>query len=185
MAQPRSLPGLIVCTAFVVALAAEPARADFTGRVVNVADGDTVTVLADRREVRVRLAGIDAPERGQPHARAARQSLASLVAGRTVTVHGRGEDVYGRLLGEIRVEMLDVNAEQVRRGYAWVFRRYSHDPRLLALEAEAKVARRGLWQDPNPVAPWLWRVQTSPPRGDVAPHGGHAQPGVRAAVARA
>ncbi len=183
MAQLCSLRGLIACTALAVALAAEPACADFTGKVVTVADGDTVTVLADRREVRVRLAGIDAPERGQPHARAARQSLASLVAGRTVTVHGRGQDVYGRLLGELRVDVLDVNAEQVRRGYAWVFRRYSHDPHLLALEAEAKAARRGLWQDPNPVEPWLWRAQTAPPRGAAAPHAWHAPPRIHAAVA--
>jgi endonuclease YncB( thermonuclease family) len=135
------------------------ARADFRGRVVVVADGDTVTVLVDRTQVRVRLEGIDAPERGQPFGEASRRSLASLVAARTVEVREHGRDGYGRVLGVVRADGIDANAEQVRRGYAWVFRRYSHDAHLLALEDEARVARRGLWRDPEPVPPWVWRDQ--------------------------
>jgi endonuclease YncB( thermonuclease family) len=185
MTQSRSARGVFACAVLAVAVFAVPARADFTGKVVAVADGDTVTILVERREVRVRLSGIDAPEHGQPHARAARQSLASLVAGRTVAVHGRGQDGYGRVLGELRVDALDVNAEQVRRGYAWVFRRYSLDPYLLALEAEAKAARRGLWQDPDPVAPWLWREQPAPRQGAADPPALQAWKRIDATAARA
>ena len=69
----------------------------------------------------------------------------------------RGRDGYGRVLGRVFVGAVDVNAEQVRGGYAWVFRRFAKDPELLALEAEAKAAQRGLWRDLKPVPPWLWR----------------------------
>lgn len=124
-----------------------------------VADGDTLTLRVDREEVRVRLAGIDAPEHGQPFGQAARKSLAALVAGRTVGVRELGHDSYGRVLGNVYVGGVDVNAEQVRRGYAWVLRRFANDEKLLALEADAKAARRGLWRDRAPVAPWIWRKQ--------------------------
>lgn len=138
--------------------AAPPARAaELAGRVVAVHDGDTLTVLVDRREVRVRLAGIDAPERGQPYADASRRALAARVAGRHVVVFARGRDGYGRTLGVVRVEGVDANRAQVRDGWAWVFRRYSADATLLALEEEARRERRGLWRDPQPVAPWTWR----------------------------
>lgn len=143
-----------------------------------VADGDTLTLRVDRQEVRVRLAGIDAPEHGQPFGQAARESLATLVAGRTVNVRAFGHDSYGRVLGNVYAAGVDVNAEQVRRGYAWVFRRFSNDKKLLALEADARAARRGLWRDRAPVAPWIWREQVQ--AGRVAAlglfRGGNAAP---------
>ena len=138
-------------------LVAGAAGAEITGRVIAVHDGDTISVLVVGRPVRVRLAGIDAPERGQPFANASRHALESRVAGRDVLVVERGRDGYGRMLGRVHVDGIDVNAEQVRSGYAWVFRRPGHDARLLALQAEAKAARRGLWRDPNAIAPWTWR----------------------------
>jgi endonuclease YncB( thermonuclease family) len=141
----------------VAALAWAGAASALDGRVVAVHDGDTITVLAGRREVRVRLAGIDAPERGQPHATASRRALADRVAGRTVHVDERGRDAYGRSLGVVRERGVDVNREQVRAGWAWVFRRYAHDPAWLADEQEARRARRGLWRDAHPVPPWTWR----------------------------
>src|SRR5512137_1341599 len=107
MTPSRSLRSLLAGAVLACAVFVTPARADFSGKVVAVADGDTVTILVARRQMRVRLAGIDAPEHGQPHARAARESLASLVAGRTVAVHGRGQDGYGRVLGELRIDALD------------------------------------------------------------------------------
>ena len=81
----------------------------------------------------------------------------SRVAGRDVVVVERGRDGYGRLLGRVYVQGVDVGAEQVKDGYAWVFRRFERDAALWALEAEAKAAQRGLWRDPRAVAPWLWR----------------------------
>jgi len=136
---------------------AGPADADFAGRVVAVHDGDTITVLAAGRDLRVRLVGIDAPERGQPFANASRHALEALVAGRDVLVVERGRDGYGRVLGRVLVGQIDVNAAQVRAGYAWVYRRFMQDAQLIALEAEAKAAGRGLWRDPNAVPPWRFR----------------------------
>ena len=143
-------------------VAAAHARADFCGRVVKVHDGDTVTVLAGGVERRVRLVGIDAPERGQPHGSAARRGLAARVGGRVVQVIERGTDSYGRTLGRVLVAGEDANAAQVRDGFAWVYRRFENDPALIAQEAEARAARRGLWRDPEPLPPWVWRERHSP-----------------------
>jgi endonuclease YncB( thermonuclease family) len=144
-----------------------PAAATLAGRVVAVHDGDTLTVRVDARDQRVRMAGIDAPERGQAYARAARRALAARVAGREVTVDVRGRDSFGRTLGVVRVGGDDVNSAQVRDGWAWVFRRFSHDAALLALEEEARRERRGLWRDAHPEAPWAYRERQ--PRSAPAP----------------
>ena len=150
--------GLRAAAGLLAALVATPlCAAELAGRVVAVHDGDTISVLVAGTPIRVRLAGIDAPERGQPFANAARHALESRVAGRDVSVVQRGRDGYGRVLGRVYVDAIDINAEQVRSGYAWVFRRFGADARLLALEAEAKAAGRGLWRDAWAVAPWLWR----------------------------
>jgi endonuclease YncB( thermonuclease family) len=134
------------------------------GQVVRVIDGDTVEVLIDQRPVRVRLTAIDAPEvrhgrrdPGQPFGQASRRSLGALIAGHRVTVEDEGTDQYGRMLGTIYDGGRDINAEQVRLGMAWVYRHYSDDPALLALERDARQARRGLWADPDPVPPWEFR----------------------------
>ena len=132
--------------------------AEFGGRVVGVGDGDTLTVRTDDgRRVRVRLAGIDAPEHDQPYGAAATRSLTALALNRTVRVRRVAEDDYGRVVGAVFAGGRDLDAEQVRRGMAWVYRRYARSRRLYALEAEAKQARRGLWADPNPIPPWDWR----------------------------
>ena len=154
--------------AFVVlGFAAACAHADFCGRVVVVHDGDTITVLAGGAERRVRLVGIDAPERGQPYGSAARRQLAARIGGRDVTVVERGTDSYGRTLGRVTVAGVDANAGLVRDGYAWVYRRFENDASLIALEGEAKAARRGLWRGAEPVPPWLWRERH--PRRPPAP----------------
>jgi endonuclease YncB( thermonuclease family) len=101
------------------------ALADFNGPVVNVHDGDTVTVLVERTQVRVRLVDIDAPELGQAFGKRSRQSLADMCAGKTAHVADRGKDRYGRTLGHVSCAGVDANAEQVRRGMAWVFVRYA------------------------------------------------------------
>ena len=162
-AASRGLAAAALWLACVAAHAAAP----LAGRVVHVHDGDTLTVLVERREVRVRLAAIDAPERGQPFATASRRALSARVAGRDVVVDVQGRDGFGRTLGVVRVAGADVNREQVRDGWAWVFRRFAHDAALVALEDEARLARRGLWRDPQPVPPWTWR-ETHPPRAPSA-----------------
>ena len=145
-----------LCLTFL--LATPVTHADVRGRVVSVHDGDTLTVLIDRRQVRVRLTDIDAPELGQPFGTRSRQSLSDLCFGKTAALDVRGQDRYKRTLAHVTCAGTDANSEQVRRGYAWTFVRYARrDSPLLALENEARAAHRGLWQDPGPVPPWDWR----------------------------
>jgi endonuclease YncB( thermonuclease family) len=130
----------------------------FEGQVVSVHDGDTITVLVAQRQVKVRLADIDAPELSQAFGRRSRQSLDELCAGRAADVDDQGQDRYGRRIGRVRCAGADANAEQVRRGLAWVFIRYApKDSPLYRDEAQARGDRRGLWADEAPVAPWDYR----------------------------
>lgn len=135
-----------------------------TGRVVGVADGDTITVLdAQNTPHKVRLAGIDAPESKQPFGARSKQSLSDLVAGQTVTVETDKRDRYGRLVGKVIVAGLDANLAQLHRGMAWFYRQYeneltSEDRRLYdEAETRARQQRTGLWTDPEPTPPWEWR----------------------------
>jgi endonuclease YncB( thermonuclease family) len=153
-----------VLAAAILAAAAPASAANFSGEVVRILDGDTVDVLVNRQPVRVRLASIDAPEirhgtrnPGQPFGERSRQSLASMVFRQNVIIDVEGTDQYGRAIGTIMEGNFNVNAEQVRRGMAWVYRHYTHDPALLSAEQEARAQKRGLWADPNPVPPWDYR----------------------------
>lgn len=145
-----------------LALALSAAIADeLRGRVVGISDGDTLTLLTDQREqVRIRLSDIDTPERHQPYGTRARQVLSDLAFGQRARIEVRDIDRYGRTVGRVFVGAVDVSAELVKRGAAWVFRRYSNDPGLLRLEAEAQASRRGLWALPEAerVPPWEWRA---------------------------
>nr|WP_315425959.1 thermonuclease family protein [uncultured Pseudomonas sp.] len=138
---------------------ASAARADFTGPVIAILDGDTIDVLIDRQPVRVRLAQIDAPEKRQAFGTRSRQALSALVFRQSVTIADAGRDRYGRVLGTVYVSGVNVNAELVRQGMAWVYRQYATDRSLFALEDEARAGRRGLWADPSPVPPWQFRRQ--------------------------
>lgn len=136
-----------------------PAIADaaLATRIVRVSDGDTVHAMIDGRAVRVRLAAIDAPESGQAFGERARLALADMVTGRDVTLHQVGVDVHKRPLVVLSVEGISVNAELVRLGWAWVYRQYSNDAALIALEDTARRNRWGLWVDPHPLPPWEYR----------------------------
>ena len=140
-----------------------PALAEkILGRVVGVHDGDTITVLTtDRQSLRTRLVGIDAPEFDQPYGTPAKQALSGLVFGKDVALDVTGLDRYGRTLARVFYRNLDVNAEMVRLGYAWVYRLYMTDETLLGLELAARAAKRGLWSlsEPKQVPPWEWRRQ--------------------------
>lgn len=134
-----------------------PAWADFTGEVVGIADGDTITVLRDQQPVKVRLAEIDAPEKAQAFGNSSKQALSALVFRKQVIVVEQGSDRYKRTIGRVYQGDVDVSAEQVKQGMAWVYRKYSKDKNLLPLEEDAKSQRLGLWADANPVPPWEWR----------------------------
>jgi endonuclease YncB( thermonuclease family) len=131
---------------------------EFRGPVVAILDGDTVEVLFDRQPRRVRLADIDAPEKGQAFGQRARQAASGLAFGRTVSVVAKGQDRYGRTLAEVFLpDGSSLNKRLVHDGWAWQYKRYSSDRGLAALEAEARQARRGLWADPHPIPPWEFR----------------------------
>jgi len=150
--------GRVLLVLLLVAASAAVSARDIQGKVVRVLDGDTLVVLTEGNEqVRVRLASIDAPEKGQPFGERARQALAAAVFSRFVRVRVETADRYGRTLGTVLADGQNVNAQMVADGYAWVYRAYSRDPELLALEAQARQSRKGLWADANPVPPWEWR----------------------------
>lgn len=167
-ARPRSWPDAVrlaaLALAGAVAFAPLLARADFTGRVVGVADGDTLTVLDGKRQVRVRLWGIDAPERGQPWSSRSREALAARAMHREARVATRGHDGYGRTLARVAVGGVDLGEAQLADGLAWVYRRYANDASMIALEDGARAARRGVWSLPDPEPPWRYRERVSPPR---------------------
>ena len=155
----RSRTSAALASALVgVCAACAVAGSTFTGRVVGVADGDTISVLRDGRAERIRLAGIDCPERGQAFGTRARQATSEWAYGQYVTVLVRDRDDYGRLVGDVVLpDGRMLNGELVRAGLAWASRYRGGDAELERLEAEARAARRGLWSDPHAVPPWRFR----------------------------
>lgn len=142
---------------FLLALISTAQAAHRTGRVVGVKDGDTLAVLVEGREVRVRLAEIDAPEKKQPFGMVSRASLSLLTFGRTVTLEAQDTDRYGRTVARVYVGETDICLEQVRRGMAWAYRKYLRDDRLLLAEEAARTRGVGLWSVGDPIPPWAWR----------------------------
>ncbi len=141
-----------------------------TGRVVGVADGDTITVLdADKVQHKIRLSGIDAPEKKQPFGNRSKESLSDLAFDKTVDVETSKRDRYGRQIGKVLVNGRDVNLVQVERGMAWFYRQYQRDQspndrRLYeAAEDAARADKRGLWRDDAPVPPWEFRRNKTKP----------------------
>jgi endonuclease YncB( thermonuclease family) len=134
------------------------------GTVVAVADGDTITVLDDQQaQHKVRLMGIDCPEKAQPFGQNAKQSLSDLLFGRSVNVEWQKLDRYERIVGKVMVNGQDANLEQIRRGMAWHFKKYDREQEPLdratysQAEIEARMGYRGLWSEPEPIPPWDWR----------------------------
>lgn len=135
-------------------------EARISGYVVSIADGDTLTLLtSDKERVKVRLAEIDTPEKKQPYGQRAKQELASLAFNQDAQISVLDTDRYGRVVGRVVVNRVDVNAELIRRGAAWVYRDYLKRPELIALETEARRLRKGLWALPESerMPPWQWR----------------------------
>jgi endonuclease YncB( thermonuclease family) len=135
--------------------------------VVAIADGDTLTARCGEpgayEQVKVRIAGIDAPEKSQPFGQVSRQSLADQCHMETATIKPTTRDRYGRTVADVQCKGQDVGQAQVSSGLAWVFDKYSAGyEQLYPQQATAKATQRGLWADPNPVAPWDWRQQRRP-----------------------
>ena len=153
-----------VIVTLALALACSVNAESITGRVVAVADGDTITVLdTDKVQHKIRLAGIDAPEKKQSFGNRSKESLSDMVFDKTVNVETEKRDRYGREIGKVLVNGRDVNLMQVERGMAWFYRQYQREQlpndRTLyeAAEDAARAGKRGLWRDVNPTPPWDFR----------------------------
>lgn len=131
-----------------------------SGKVIGITDGDTLTLLnSSHQQIKIRLAEIDTPESGQPYGTRSKQLLSDLAFGKQVRVEVIDRDRYGRTVGRVFVGEKDVNADLVRQGAAWVYRKYAHDKTLFALEENARQEHRGLWALPETqrIPPWEWR----------------------------
>jgi endonuclease YncB( thermonuclease family) len=142
-----------------------PSIADtLQGRVVAVTDGDTLKVLdAANTQWKIRLMGIDAPEKKQAFGPQSKSNLSGLVFGKTVKIEYSRKDRYGRTIGKIIVNGIDANQEQVKAGMAWHYKQYAKEQRIedrttyARAEEQARAGHRGLWHDAEPVSPWEWR----------------------------
>jgi len=134
------------------------------GKVVGISDGDTLTLLTSEKiQYKIRLAEIDAPEKGQPFGSKSKVILSDLVYGKSVVVNKQALDRYGRIVGRVYVESRDVSAAMVSSGAAWVFDRYVTDLSLYQLQDQAKRQGLGLWKESNPIPPWEWRSGNTKP----------------------
>lgn len=171
---PRTTMNRVFSLILLLAFMASPALADFTGRVVGVADGDTLSVLHDGKAERVRLNGIDCPEKGQPFGTQAKAVTSAMAFGKEVTVRPVDHDKYGRTVADVILsDGRILNRELVTLGLAWWYRKYSTDESLGRLEVEARVAKKGIWTDPEPIPPWAFRKQRKNGSGVLSPTSRH------------
>ena len=158
----------LLCGLLLIGLATGARAESFDAQVIVVLDGDTVMVLHDNKKTTIRLAGIDAPEKLQAAGAASRDALAALVLRKAVRITPKAVDEYGRVVGLVQAGNINVNEEQLRRGWAWEYSQYHADKALIELQAEAQRARRGLWAAANPVPPWEFRKTHAPTREQAA-----------------
>ena len=149
----KPLLALIILSSYLFSL-------ELIGKVVKVSDGDTVTILtSDKTQHKIRLNDIDAPEKKQAFGNKSKDNLAKYIAGKTVTVQYQKKDKYKRVLGTIYYNNTDINLQQVKDGYAWVYKKYSNNQTYHKAEKLARDKRVGLWIDKNPLEPWEFRKQ--------------------------
>ncbi len=157
------LPFLTFLFSLIITASAHSSTSTFTGKVIDVADGDTITILTQSDgKIKIRLAGIDCPESTQTHGEKAKQYLSSLVDGKRVSIQPETVDRYGRTVGMVLVNGANINEQIVSNGHGWVFRKYctaDYCGDWLKLEEKARKTRIGLWQDANPKPPWEWRAE--------------------------
>jgi endonuclease YncB( thermonuclease family) len=158
----HSLRMFLVGVLSLILLPPTVAFADFSGLVVSVLDGDTLEVFHNRHPERIRLSGIDCPEKGQAFGKQAKHAVADLAFGKEVTLQTHGKDKYGRTIGDVILEDgTNVNHTLVKDGWYWWYRKYAPgDTVLEELEKEAREAKKGLWVDPAHVPPWEWRKRS-------------------------
>lgn len=159
-----SLKRSSLCLLLLASIDCTALASEFVGRFVGVADGDTITVLVDgHNSVKVRLAGIDAPEKAQPFGAVSKRQLSDSVFDRSVTVEWTKKDKYGRVIGRVLADGKDICLDQVRSGFAWHYKLYANEQAAgnrtayAAAEEQARREKAGLWSQPNPVPPWEFR----------------------------
>lgn len=153
---------LAIVGLIVVFSAAANASPSFTGKVVGIADGDTLTVLADATQYKIRLAEIDAPEKKQAFGERAKQSLSDLCFNAQATVSAGKPDRYGRTVARVSCNGVDASLYQVSNGLAWAYTAYLTDPAIAIAERAAHESATGLWGDTAPTPPWLYRKGARP-----------------------
>ena len=130
----------------------------FLATVIGISDGDTLTVLNEsKQQIKIRLSEIDAPEKRQPFGTRSKQSLSDLCFGKQAEIIPKAIDRYKRTVAKVKCEGVDANVEQVSRGMAWAYNQYVKDYSLFILQNVARAKKRGLWADPFPIAPWIYR----------------------------
>ena len=170
---PMTPQTAITSLLLLVAMVCTTHAATLEGKAIKVADGDSITLLdADKMQHRIRIDGIDAPEKSQPFGDRSRQNMVRMVAGKEVTAECHKTDRYGRQICKVRVQpsdcpacgkTLDVGHAQILGGLAWWYRQYAKEQsvedrgRYESAEQEARARKIGLWRDNNPIAPWEWR----------------------------
>ena len=146
--------GFLLCLLMVVPVRA----ADFEAKVIGVLDGDTIDVLHEKKQERIRLYGIDCPEKGQSFGQKAKQATSALLFDKDVRIETHGRDKHRRTLGTVFQGEVNINQVLVKEGWCWWFSKFvPKDVVLKQLEQEAKDGNKGLWADQNPVPPWLYR----------------------------
>jgi endonuclease YncB( thermonuclease family) len=132
---------------------------NFTGKVIGIIDGDTYDILIPGNiTLRIRMEGIDAPEKGMPFYKVSKQYLAGLCFSKTVTIHVTGIDIHNRVLAyTYGPDGTELSHEMIKAGLAWHYAKYNSDHVMADLETEARIHRTGLWFDANPMAPWTNR----------------------------
>lgn len=153
--------GMLAVVAVLAALPAQAAQ-PFTGKVVGIADGDTLTVLAETTSHKIRLAEIDAPEKKQAFGERAKQSLSDLCFNAEAAVAAGVTDRYGRTVARVRCAGVDASLYQVSNGLAWAYTAYLTDPAIATAERAARESGSGLWVDAEPTPPWLYRKGVRP-----------------------
>ena len=137
----------------------------WSGKVVGVSDGDTITVMHDGKSERIRLWGVDCPEKSQAFGQRAKQFTSSKTFGKTAKIEVHDVDRYGRTVGQVFIDGKSLNEDVVRSGMAWVYHQYCSGDvcgEWGTLEQAARESKTGLWSDPNPVAPWVYRHSGKP-----------------------
>ena len=160
---------LILLLPFLLIPVAMAVSDTFVGKCVSVHDGDTLGVMHNGKEEKIRVWGIDCPELHQDFGSRAKQFTSDQVFGKIVTIEVKSHDRYGRTVGRVKVDGKDLSLELAKSGMAWYYRKYSNDQQLASAEKDARDKKIGLWSAPNPLPPWDFRKNRIAVRKNTSP----------------